>query len=1467
MHQMLSNPIHVLAIDDEPDLCALTKEFLEMSGAIKVDLAYSVTEARTSLSKNCYHAIVSDYQMPEEDGIQFLKSLRTAGDKTPFILFTGKGREEVVIEALNNGADAYLQKGGMPAPMYTELEHRIKNVVWRYRSEEARRDSESRLQHAEEIAGLGHWQIDLTEKTITGSHGAILVCGLDKPKLSLADWQKIPLPEYRSSLDQSLKDLIEKGKPYDVDAKIRRPSDGEIIDIRSLAEYDPDKKMVFGVLQDITVRKRAEDYFNLGREIMKNLIQPGTLKDSLQHVIGTLKASTGADAVGIRLLDGNDFPYYSQEGFSEDFLRMENSLLDQGSGGVTFEDADGDRSLACMCGLVISGKTDPSNSLFTRGGSAWTNDSFLFMDLPAKKDPRAHPRNECMRQGHASIAWIPIRVKGHIEGLLQLNYRRKWGFTLEAVESLEVIAENIGEVLSRRQAEEALHRQSATLSILNDIISKANQADDLPHLLDTILDESLHLLDFDAGGIYLVDRSKRTADVVCSKNLTPEFLSGIQTVSIDEKPYNTLFINNEPIITENYALINPERSKRFGFRSMASIPLLSKGLAIGALNISSMRRHRISAEDKQTLISISRELGSTIERMMAEQEARKSSKNLQILFNSIDEMVFVLDMQGRILEVNDAVQKRLLYSPEELTDKNVMILHVPERREEALQIVQGMIAGTIDLCSVPVKAKDGTCIEVETKVTRGWWNNQEVLIGVTRDVSERKRAEKALHQSEEKYRLLIENSHDIIYTITKDGIFTFVSPSWTTILGHPVDQVVGRPFQSFVHPDDLAGCMAFLNRAIGKGQRQTGVEYRVRHNNGSWRWHTSSAVTLMDETGAAVGIEGIASDITVQKMAEDALRESEKRYHLLVESAVESVVVAQDGMLRFVNPATVKLLGFSEQDLTTTPFLGHIHPDDRAMVEERHEKRARGEIVPDRYIFRVLTKEGAVRTVELISVDIDWDGRYANLDFLTDVTERKQAEDALHEISDRLKLATQAGGVGIWDYDVVKNELKLDEQMFRLYGITREQFSGVYEDWLASLLSEDKEMGDREILMALRGEKEFNIEFRVRWPDGTIHNIRARALVQRDVSGRPLRMIGTNWDITAQKQMEERLKESTERFKQMAEIFRETIFEADLDGKVTYVNDHGLMTFGFEGTDVDAGVNLYDLVVPSDRQGVHSRISGRIRGEKGDYLEYKALRKDGETFDALAFAGPIIRNGNIIGIRGFILDISQRKMTEEALKQANIKLNLLSNITRHDINNQTIALKGNLALLEHNNPQLASDEHLRTAEKVAGRISAMVRFTKEYEDIGVHAPIWQDVGTLVSTGAKEVPLGAAEVINDVPAGTRVFADPLIVKVFHNLMENAVRHGGQVTTIHFSLKERDGLRCIVCEDDGSGIAADMKERLFTKGFGKEHGLGLFLSREILSITGITITEEGEPGKGAKFVMTMPANWNKKPADIN
>jgi signal transduction histidine kinase len=167
-----------------------------------------------------------------------------------------------------------------------------------------------------------------------------------------------------------------------------------------------------------------------------------------------------------------------------------------------------------------------------------------------------------------------------------------------------------------------------------------------------------------------------------------------------------------------------------------------------------------------------------------------------------------------------------------------------------------------------------------------------------------------------------------------------------------------------------------------------------------------------------------------------------------------------------------------------------------------------------------------------------------------------------------------------------------------------------------------------------------------------------------------------------------------------------------------------------------------------------------------------------------------------------------------------------------------------------------ASEYLENEVRIAQIMGHQIDFTKVYEDMGTTAPVWQNVDASVRRAVASLPMRNIRVEVD-RADLSVYADPLFEKVFYNLIENALKYGGgAMTEIRISCRETDRGLVLICEDDGAGIAAGDKDLLFEQGYGKNTGLGLFLSREILSITGITITETGEPGKGARFEMVVP-----------
>ena len=224
------------------------------------------------------------------------------------------------------------------------------------------------------------------------------------------------------------------------------------------------------------------------------------------------------------------------------------------------------------------------------------------------------------------------------------------------------------------------------------------------------------------------------------------------------------------------------------------------------------------------------------------------------------------------------------------------------------------------------------------------------------------------------------------------------------------------------------------------------------------------------------------------------------------------------------------------------------------------------------------------------------------------------------------------------------------------------------------------------------------------------------------------------------------------------------------------------------------------------------------------------------------------------------------KFYNESLNAANKKLMLLSEITRYDIISQLTALQLYHEMLENKLPDLSSKEYFKKIGIATDRISSIMRFVQKYEEMGVNTPVWTDVSAIVNAAKKDEISGHLRLINDLPERTEVFSDALITNVVYNLIDNAVRYGGKITTIRFFVQESGDNHIITCEDDGDGVHADTKKKLFSRGFGKNNGLGLFLSTEILAITGITIRETGEPGKGARFEMTVPkVAWRMKGND--
>ncbi|MDP2796635.1 MAG: PAS domain S-box protein [Methanoregula sp.] len=465
--------------------------------------------------------------------------------------------------------------------------------------------------------------------------------------------------------------------------------------------------------------------------------------------------------------------------------------------------------------------------------------------------------------------------------------------------------------------------------------------------------------------------------------------------------------------------------------------------------------------------------------------------------------------------------------------------------------------------------------------------------------------------------------------------------------------------------------------------------------------------------------------------------------------------------------------------------------------------------------------------------------------------ERKQTEEVLRQSEERFRVLLQnVPGVAIQGYRMDGTTFFWDEGSENTYGYTAKEAVGKN---LVDLIIPPEMREDVKVAiayMAQTGQPIPASELSLLKKDGSRVAVFSSHVILRRAQGE-MELYCLDMDLTERKRTEETIQKSGREWQTTFDTITDVVYLSDDKGRIVRHN-RAFETFtGKSAGEID-GRYCYEVL-----HGITVPITGcpNVKSNVSRKRESIELNIDQRWF--VATVDPIFdTTGEISGAVHLIIDITERKRAEEAFRQANVKLNLLSGITRHDIKNQLLILDGFLDILRMNIPDSSLDKHFSRITKASSSISAMIEFTGEYEKIGVIAPAWQDCRTLVNTAAGKAALGTVRLKNDFPAGIEIFADPLIVKVFYNLMDNASRYGAKITTIRFSAEECYGNRIIVCEDDGNGIPADEKERIFERGFGKNTGMGLFLAREILSITGITIQETGEPGRGARFEILVP-----------
>jgi PAS domain S-box-containing protein len=1320
--------LRVLYVDDDTGLLEIGTIFIEQNGDFYVKTVNSASLALTLLESEKIDAIVSDYQMPGMDGIEFLIQVREKFGSIPFILFTGKGREEIVIQAINNGADFYVQKGGDPESQFAELVHKIRQAIGK---REAEKFSQDVISYAREgIIVYDHeLRIVLWNKfmeTLTGITEAEV---LGKNAIELFPFHKVT--GVADLLEQALAGI--PGESTDFPFSI--PSTGKRGWVKGIytPHYDPSGNIigVIGIVRDITRRIQAEQ---------------------------ALKGS-------------------------EEKLRLKlDSLLEQ--------DYDiGEEEFANIIDRhSIQSLMDDLYSLTGMG--------MAILDL----------------KGNVLVAtgWQDICTKFH----------------------------RVNELSCRN-----------------------------------CLESDLYLTGYVKPGEYLIYKCKNsmwdmvTPIMIGRKHVGNMFLG--QFFFADEIPDRSVFT---------------AQAEKFGF---------NKEEYLAALD----RVPRWSRDKVTTLMDFYTKFASRISHLSySNLKLAKSLLDNQGVVNSLiqseekfreyieysPEGIFVTDAGGRYIDVNRAACDLVGYTREELLALDITQLVPPKNRAASMKRFLDLQVNGHFFVESRLLKKDGSGIPVTMNAVR---LPNGLFMAFCSNITERKVLERSQRDSEARFQKILEKAPLPLCYVNVDGLITFRNERFVQIFGYTADDVPTltewwhQAYPDAHYRESVTSIWdAALKRATEEGGDIKPVEYTVTCKSGEERIIEISGITLGDDFLATF------IDLTERKRAEEALQQMTKFQQSVITNArVWLSVLDNKGTILMWNTAAEEISGYrSAEVIGQNEIWKKIYPDKeyRKQITDTITRIIREDNYLENFETTILSKQGTKKIISWNTRGIP-DATGSVSDYIAiglDVTDRNRAEDALQESEQRMKDIINFLPDATLVIDRNGMVLAWNRAMEVMTGVPADQMigKGNYEYALPFyherrpitvdlVLHEDPEVVANYPVMVKDGMSIRSEIFLPHLNEGRGAYLWFTASPLYDSAGNILGAIESIRDITERKQAEEALIKSQGQLAEAMDLAHMVNWEFDVATGVFTFDDRFYALYGTSaaregGNQMPADEYAKKFVHPDDQYLVAEEVKNAILATDPGYVshvEHRIIRRDGEVRTIIVRFGIVKdENGRTIKTQGANQDITERKRDEHALQEANKKLNLLSSITRHDISNQLLALNGFLKLLQNKATDPIFEDYFTRITKASSRISAMIRFTKEYEEIGVNAPNWQNTRDLVENAVTEVPLGQITVKNDLPAGIEVFTDPLIVKVFFNLIDNAVRHAGNITTIRFSAEDCDGDHILVCEDDGDGIPADEKEKIFERGFGKNTGLGLSLSREILSITGITIHETGRPGKGARFEITVP-----------
>jgi PAS domain S-box-containing protein len=859
------------------------------------------------------------------------------------------------------------------------------------------------------------------------------------------------------------------------------------------------------------------------------------------------------------------------------------------------------------------------------------------------------------------------------------------------------------------------------------------------------------------------------------------------------------------------------------------------------------------------------------ERKQAEEALRESKEQFRAIFDRSAMGIGLTDLDGRILSANPALLQMLRYGEGELTGKSVLELTHPEDVEKERKLFRQL------------KEEEGDSIRLEKRYIRKdgsmlWANliasichdntgTPRFVIGMVEDITERKRAEEEIRQEKGFSERLINSTVDGIIAFDRDCRFIVWNPGMESIFGIGKGEILGHPaFDLFPFLKGAGEDRFFFEALAGKTVVSKNRPYVVPET-GHHGFFDGYYSPLLNESGEIIGGLAIIHDITERKRAEEALRESEEKYRLVVENAAEAIFVAQEGMLTFGNPKATEVFGYSIEELVSRPFEEFIHPEDRERLMNCHLSRSQGEDLPSVYPFRIINKSGKVRWVELNTVLITWEEKPATLNFMSDVTERMRVEEALKESELRYRTLVEHSNDLISEVGSDGHLLYLSPNHKTIIGyepaerLGRNIFENVHPDDLP-VISNAVETGKQSGYS--------KVTYRYRHKDGQWMWLESSGRTYLSKEGEQ-RAVVVSRDITERKRTEDALRQAEGKYRNLFENAIEGIFQTTPEGAFISANPALARIHGYDSpeelihTVTDIGAQLY---VDSSLRSELTRLLTEREVVRG--FEAQVYSKDGSRiWISLNIKAVHDTDGRLLLYEGTIQDITERKRTEEKVRLYEEQLrSLISELSLveekerrriatdlHDHIGQILALAK--IKLESLRETASSTGLAMPLDTIREMIEQAIHYTRTLT-FELSPPVLYELGfeAAVEWLTEQIQeqhgilVDFEDDLQPKPLNNELRI--LLFKAVRELVINIVKHA-QAQRAKVSIR-RDGKHIhVLIRDDGYGFDPFKDDPS-----GKMNGFGLFSIRERLKHFGGSFEIESNPGHGTRVTLVAPLN---------